>query len=240
MPPSNVLNPQRTFTCFSRLPVELRGFIWEYSCHVERNLDIWIAPFAISQSDKEEQPFKYITTTPAPAILHICKESRAAGLKHYDLKFEMEFTSGGSTHWTPNRIYANFGTDRVFLMGAWPEEALYDVAGYDIRKLAFSTQTMSDDDYSAYFFHRDLDEVLLFDSNHRIEETHGIEYTEVSLDSSDSRHCESFQETLSSMEADRWEEFEEEKKRVEEDGGSVKDVPVPVEKCVRVRTITID
>ena len=41
------------------------------------------------------------------------------------------------------------------------------------------------------------------------------------------------------MEADRWEEFEEEEKRVEADGGSAKDVLAPVEKYVRVRTITI-
>ena len=77
-------------------------------------------------------------------------------------------------------------------MGEWPEEALYDVAGYPIRKIAYGTQTMNDDDYSAYFFCRDFDEVLLFDSEHKIEETHGMEYTEVPLGSGDSSHYELF------------------------------------------------
>jgi hypothetical protein len=63
----------------------------------------------------------------------------------------MEFTIGTSTLWTPERIYTNFETDRIFLMGKWSDSALFDVAAYPIRKVAYSTQTMEDDDYSAFF-----------------------------------------------------------------------------------------
>jgi hypothetical protein len=81
---------------------------------------------------------------------------------------------------------------------------------------------------------------LLFESEHKIEEIRGIEYIEAPLGSGDLSRSENFQGILSGMEADMWEEFEEEKKRVEANGGSANDVPVPEERYVRVRTITIE
>ena len=104
----------RTFTCFSRLPFELRKSIWEYSCRHERNLDIWVTPLPPVFYVDEPQPFKYVTTTSPPVVLHTCHESRAAGLKHYDLSFGTTAYRVGAHLWSvykPEQLYVNFNTD---------------------------------------------------------------------------------------------------------------------------------
>jgi hypothetical protein len=66
-------------------------------------------------------PFKYLTTRPVPAILHINRESRSIDLKHYSLEFgwEMKDTESGLEMKVAPRIYYNPCVDRVCLLGSF-------------------------------------------------------------------------------------------------------------------------
>jgi hypothetical protein len=89
-----------TFTCFGRLPTEIRLMIWAHTCQHVRHLNLMRAsipteeyPHVLqdfwqrNERDVEQNMFRHVTSTPPPAILHVCIESRGVGLKHYQLSF---------------------------------------------------------------------------------------------------------------------------------------------------------
>ncbi|KAG4418826.1 hypothetical protein IFR04_008031 [Cadophora malorum] len=78
-----------TFTCFVKLPPELRVMIWEVVANQPRNIDI-----RARGDDPEEDlctaevpPLKFWTTQPVPGVLHANQEARQVGLKFYELSF---------------------------------------------------------------------------------------------------------------------------------------------------------
>jgi hypothetical protein len=152
--PNAIPDAECTFTCFGKLPFELRLMIWEFACWHERALDIWLAkPFGrtiklvfdnpLDDDDEELDSFKYITTTLPPAVLHACQDSRAAGLKHYDLAFGTRSEIGYTQILAPAHIYANFETDRIFLMGAWGHKDFNKIFYWGANKIAFSTACLA-------------------------------------------------------------------------------------------------
>lgn len=81
-----------SFTCFPRLPPELRNEIWGEACRVERIVDLWIAdPFTkydnmawlTNAKKKTWDRITYGNHNRVPIILQTSRESRAIGLKHY-------------------------------------------------------------------------------------------------------------------------------------------------------------
>lgn len=110
---------QDTFTCFGQLPSELRIKIWSYVCYQPRNVDIFtdnLGVIRISEDIHFDAYKFYSHFCSHPAVLHICREAREEGLKHYQLEF------GTSHHFsivnisTPPRIYVNFVCDRLCLL----------------------------------------------------------------------------------------------------------------------------
>ena len=117
------------FPKFSQLPPEIRHSIWEFVCFQERNIPIDIQFNDVP--DREDYldlyyTCQYITTLPSPAILHSTRESRAQGLKHYNLAFgeSFDFPAVGDSPdgWdsfpavsveVPATIYINWKVDRL-------------------------------------------------------------------------------------------------------------------------------
>jgi hypothetical protein len=149
--PNYIPMTERTFTCFGKLPLELRMVIWGFPCFHERNVFIWLTkPFGnmtdvtLIWHDLDDDPdlFNYVTTTPPPAVLHTCQESRKAGLDHYYLLFGAKFRIGYSEILTPEHIYANPETDRMFCMGKLYSKDLHKFLYWPMEKIAFSTDVI--------------------------------------------------------------------------------------------------
>lgn len=104
------------FTCFVKLPPELRVMIWEVVAN--RNVDI-----RARGDDPEEDlctaevpPLKFWTTQPVPGVLHANQEARQVGLKFYELSFGAQRFPGDVLFSGQPRIYCNFAADRICLM----------------------------------------------------------------------------------------------------------------------------
>ncbi|CAG8983014.1 hypothetical protein HYALB_00003593 [Hymenoscyphus albidus] len=110
------------FTCFPRLPTELRLKIWGIICNTGR--DLWIGAkyyrntsdySKLSEDEKEDTylVFRYYTFSLPPAVLHVNHESRFEGLKYYTLAFGSGYKSAGQKFETTPRTYVNFQVDRI-------------------------------------------------------------------------------------------------------------------------------
>jgi hypothetical protein len=111
----------KTFTCFPKVPVELRLKIWGYASSVNRNVDIWVRSLDTKLIKPYERPLYFYTSLPPPAVLHVNSESRSESLKYYDLDFGTNITikhthSVPFTISIPSRIYFNWNTDRLCLV----------------------------------------------------------------------------------------------------------------------------
>ena len=111
----------RTFTCFPKLPVELRLKIWGYASSVTRNVDIWARSLDIEIRYSFQRTLYFYSSLPPPAVLHVNSESRCESLKYYDLDFGTYFTfkhadSAPFTISSPCRVYFNWNTDRLCLV----------------------------------------------------------------------------------------------------------------------------
>lgn len=103
-----------SFTLFGSLPVEIRLQIWRESCHarvVEVNYD----------ADKDHCN----TPTEAPAILHVCQESRYETMRMYKKLF--------GTRTQEARIYFHPALDTLYIPR--PELMGYDTASRDFTDL---------------------------------------------------------------------------------------------------------
>ena len=118
------------FTCFADFPFDIRAYIWEIVAFLPRDIDIWAQSLGtIARSSSLPHGFtlfRYVTTQPPPAILHVNKESRAIGLKYYSLEF-------GSSYEIPRhyglrvgsapKTYINFRCDRICLVGGFDQHS---------------------------------------------------------------------------------------------------------------------
>lgn len=83
-----------TFTCFPRLPLELRDSIWTHASFGSRNLDTWmefLGEMRYNRPSDSSQSFRYATMSRPPPILHTSREARNVGLRQYHSMFEVLF-----------------------------------------------------------------------------------------------------------------------------------------------------
>ncbi|KAH7399926.1 hypothetical protein BKA64DRAFT_670728 [Cadophora sp. MPI-SDFR-AT-0126] len=135
--PSSPLNnteateePLRAFTCFPRLPPELRLIVWEQVCCQTRNVPLRAVSMDFTRlvvSSSTEGVFRYSTNLPPPSVLSTCRESRDSGLKHYTLLFRTTFDIGhGIMVRAPARIYINADSDRICPVGEFSLDVVMD------------------------------------------------------------------------------------------------------------------
>lgn len=142
-----------TFTCFQRLPYDIRYLVWKLAASVPRNLDIWplsIGALASNHNPDVEltpQMWRIFTTSPIPSILHATQESRTIGSKFYVLSFGVKHqcpSYHGATITMPPRVYYNLEVDRVCLMISPAHEASNDTYTWvSIVKRVFNKPGMS-------------------------------------------------------------------------------------------------
>ncbi|KAF8862139.1 hypothetical protein BDZ45DRAFT_671436 [Acephala macrosclerotiorum] len=113
-----------SFTCFPKLPPELRHKIWEEVCCVKRLIDIHpvlscSASMSLDLNEEfDEVPIRFRTLCRnAPPLLHVSKEARLIGLKNYQLGlgtfFDQETTDSLARIQitTPPQFYVNWNYD---------------------------------------------------------------------------------------------------------------------------------
>jgi hypothetical protein len=178
-----------TFTCFGELPSELRVKIWNHVCFHPRNVDIsseTLGTVRICEGTYVDV-HKFFSHALHPAVLHVSRESREEGMKHYQLEFGSSYTSSIINVSTPPRIYVNFACDRLCLLK--PECLESELAGQfyrfievcrknKIRSLAvnvFEDQHWPIVEFATLL--NSLEELVLFDCNMNID----LESTGVSI-----------------------------------------------------------
>lgn len=87
-----------SFTCFPKLPLELRRQIFKEACCVSRVIDIRANPIGSEEvgiaffGEYLAAPVGFRTFCKStPSILHVSREARSIGLKYYGLEFGTEF-----------------------------------------------------------------------------------------------------------------------------------------------------
>ncbi|KAF4634438.1 hypothetical protein G7Y89_g3669 [Cudoniella acicularis] len=124
--------PCRTFTCFPKLPLEVRLMIWGQVANLPRNLDVWSKVIGHASWQWEARGpasdielFKFVSTQPIPAILLVNKESYAIGKKYYRRSFGhyYDINNMDIKITTPGTILRNFNADRICPMGRYGSDA---------------------------------------------------------------------------------------------------------------------
>jgi len=74
------------FTCFPKLPLELRNKIWKHACYQPRDINF---PMVLKWQHEGERPSRtIILRSRNPAVLCTTFESREEAKKHYALCYE--------------------------------------------------------------------------------------------------------------------------------------------------------
>jgi hypothetical protein len=139
--PENAKDVRRctTFTCFSRLPLELRRMIWKYTCFHQRNVDITASYLPDQLWDIWDESyfhdvFYYLSLCGPPAVLHVNKESRSEGLKWYSLDFGTRPTISGPIYASLDHIYINWQVDRICVLNWGRLRLWHGDASQDFRE----------------------------------------------------------------------------------------------------------
>lgn len=130
--PDSPQNTTQTFTLFPLLPTELRLKIWRALIHPRIIAAACLS--AHTQASKLAQLAQRPRHPAVPVLLHVNRESRAVGLRHYELAFAWKIPhrlAGPETGVLPGsgeaRVWFNFETDGVLLVG---ELEPYDQFGF--------------------------------------------------------------------------------------------------------------
>ncbi|KAM0127789.1 hypothetical protein ACHAPC_010450 [Botrytis cinerea] len=103
-----------------KLPTEIRVRIWELVANQPRNLDIWHRRLGYFEEERSRfacQVTHWVTLSAVPSILHVSQESRAVGLKFYQLDFGVTIRPyHGMKITNEPRIYVNWDTDRIVVL----------------------------------------------------------------------------------------------------------------------------
>jgi len=78
------------FTCFPKLPLELRQKIWKEACYIPRVIDLWGVWLDGTMTIGERSIWRthmWKSYNAVPSILYTSHEARNIGLKHYSLDF---------------------------------------------------------------------------------------------------------------------------------------------------------
>jgi hypothetical protein len=150
-----------------------------HSTPQHKNLEIFALDMGeIEVGNTYYMPFNFVSSHPAPAILHTSKEAREVGLKHYQPLFGTDFTSDSFRLSTPPRIYVNLCSDRICFIGPISSRATREICewirAFDIRRLAvnvkvirshFEDPTMDLMAAQRSWVDKDMDEVVLYYSS---------------------------------------------------------------------------
>ncbi|KAE9365525.1 hypothetical protein N431DRAFT_353210 [Stipitochalara longipes BDJ] len=111
--PKLLVEPQsKTFTCFPKLPIELRIRIWNHACRVPQKVKL-----RITINDYSALAIRGGPKTPAP--LHVCFESRKVALQHYTLCRQILVPGSELLNNIKTRrrsMYVNFEVDNFRIM----------------------------------------------------------------------------------------------------------------------------
>lgn len=180
------------FECFVDLPVELRQGIWRLASYLPRNVCINVDK--AFEADSIELPIAFSSNSPVPAVLHICKESRSEGLKHYSLEFgtcyEGRAYDGPRRSYTitiPPIVYFNWDADTLYTnrlesIGEWDDnEGKWlgkTLKGKGLRSIALNICDEFQTDYTLKVIPKDgtLEEIILFSCDEALLE--GLDYFE--------------------------------------------------------------
>ncbi|OLN92192.1 hypothetical protein CCHL11_01600 [Colletotrichum chlorophyti] len=147
-PTSPATPPPRHFHRFPDLPPEIRLKIWSHiiaprvvtACCFERDdrLPARRAAFAKRSASPVCAPSSpsAVFNPTCPAILLACRESRALGLKHYELTFGWKISAllSDTPIARPPRAWFNFALDALYLVG---ELEAYDQYGFNSPMVYF-------------------------------------------------------------------------------------------------------
>lgn len=138
------LKDLKSFTCFLRLPREIRLQIWEEIAKDPRNVDIWVCATqdkTRNEESRRQAQYRFVTSQPPPALLHVNREARDISLQFYCLDFG---TTGGSSdpRCSPH-IYVNFGNDIICPLGVYQTAPRDDFCSHPIRHLAINVYEQS-------------------------------------------------------------------------------------------------
>ncbi|KAE9370106.1 hypothetical protein N431DRAFT_546073 [Stipitochalara longipes BDJ] len=163
----------RSFTCFPRLPLELRQLIWKHVSFQRRDVDITASflshTLAIDSEADFPEEFHYISVCPPPAILSVNREARSEGLRWYILDFgapSIKFPSTSTLSFFEREvkphIYINWNIDRICLVNwgligrlFWPHAAMDFKEKCRKNKLRFLACNLHD-----FYFHRSVRKYL--------------------------------------------------------------------------------
>jgi 2EXR family len=115
-------------TLLPKLPPEVRFCIWKLASFLRRDLDVWtrtMGNIELPEIGGTFEPFRFVSSHPAPAILYTSKEARDIGLKHYEALFWNECEFGTFTFSTPDHKYCNPSLDRGCFLGPVNEDAMF-------------------------------------------------------------------------------------------------------------------
>lgn len=117
---NHVIHPALdTFTCFADLPTELRLRVWEYLIQPRIIIAACLEADEASLHKKRTQLASRARRPAVPVLLHVNREARELGLKHYALTFAWKTPPMLVTPPVEcgPRVYFNFAADALFLLG---------------------------------------------------------------------------------------------------------------------------
>lgn len=124
---------------FSRLPYELRCHIWSLAVEPRRITNVRVerskASFRKKDRDQGKDILYETSLTPAPALMHLCRESRQLA------PYQQAFTSGTEPRWT----WVNFDLDTFCVTSLYNIHSLVSHRS-DVQRL----QIRTDDDLDWY------------------------------------------------------------------------------------------
>ncbi|CZR66006.1 uncharacterized protein PAC_15906 [Phialocephala subalpina] len=120
--------PLEAFTLFPKLPVELRYLIWKRACFHRRDLHIGLHTQTVNTRQPLVPPAAGLniytccfSRTPVPSVLHVNHESRAEGLKWYDLDCGIHKKTNRVIFGVHQSVWVRI---RQRLLMRWPEMVL--------------------------------------------------------------------------------------------------------------------
>lgn len=172
---------QTAFTCFPKLPTEIRLMIWDDVCFFPRNIDLWVLYHGqikrrLRGRSNTFDCNRYVSICPHPSILHANRESRAVGLKYYELAFGMHtILDYGMEFSTPARIYVNWNSDVIIPMAIdqsdrfdWPDH--FFGGNLPIQNLAMSIEDTGMIWATSLWFELPLKNVILYHLEHPFQQ----------------------------------------------------------------------
>lgn len=131
---------QEKFSRFGELPTEIRLKIWLLAAEEPRTVHLKCQKEAYSYGTGQRFFAKSFTsTTPPPAVLHVCRESRSETLSEYKLSF--------ATPHTPGQVYIAYERDTV----RFPSTTLGSLYPEELQSIRSMSLEVVDYPYFAHF-----------------------------------------------------------------------------------------